>query len=180
MRASAGTRSPERSRIKSPGTSSVLATLWEFAVADHLGRRRRKLLERGQGALGAVFLDKAQDRIEDDDPDDGDGVEPFLQKAGDDRGGDQDEDDKVGELFGEDGEWRTRLDLRAIGSPRTARRARATWVELSPFCGSVSSSCKTCAAVRLCQGRGSDCSSIIECMSARVWVLEKLVQEFSP
>ncbi len=72
-------------------------------AADHLGHRAGKLFQCGQGLLGAVFLDEPQHGVDDDDGDDGQGVDPFLQEAGDDRRGDEDPDDEVLELAEEDG-----------------------------------------------------------------------------
>ena len=66
-RTSAGTRSPARSRMTSPGTSVARRDLALLAVAQHGRRRRRHAAQRLDRALGPVLLDEAQQHREQHD-----------------------------------------------------------------------------------------------------------------
>ena len=70
----------------------------DLPVASHLGLRRGHLLERRDGFLRVELLIEADDGVEDDDGEDGDGVHHFAQHAGDDAGGDENPDDEALEL----------------------------------------------------------------------------------
>ena len=53
-----------------------------FAVPNHRCRRRCQLTELFQGTLGAVFLKKAQQCIEKNDGNNGQGLHPFAHHQG--------------------------------------------------------------------------------------------------
>ena len=76
------------------------------ASAHHRGAGGRQRLERLHGALGAIFLDEADHGIEDDDGDDGEGVDSLAEQPGDHGSGQQDDDQEVLELTQEDAEGR--------------------------------------------------------------------------
>ena len=70
----------------------------DLPVAPHLGLGRGHLLERRDGLLRVELLVEADDGVEDDDGEDGDGVHHFAQHAGDDTGRDENPDDEALEL----------------------------------------------------------------------------------
>jgi len=51
----------------------------QFAIADGLDQRHGHLLESGNGLLGAVFLDKSQHGVQDDDGNDRNGIFRITQ-----------------------------------------------------------------------------------------------------
>jgi hypothetical protein len=67
-------------------------------VAPHRGLGRGQLLEGRDGFLRLEFLVEANDRVEDDNGQDGDAVQHFTEEAGDDTGGDENPDDEALEL----------------------------------------------------------------------------------
>ena len=62
------------------------------------GLGRGHLFERRDGLLRVELLVEPDNGVEDDDGEDGDGVHPFAQQAGDDTGGDENPDDQALEL----------------------------------------------------------------------------------
>ena len=70
----------------------------DLPIASHLGLGRGQLLERRDGLLRVELLVEADDGVEDDDGEDGDGVHHFAQHAGDDTGRDENPDDEALEL----------------------------------------------------------------------------------
>ena len=70
----------------------------DLPVASHLGLRRGHLFERRDGLLRVELLVEADDGVEDDDGEDGDGIHHFAQHAGDDAGHDENPDDEALEL----------------------------------------------------------------------------------
>ena len=109
-----GLDAPERGRLQEPGIGrdqvagfqredvagddSRGGNRSDLPVAPHLGLGRGQLLERRDGLLGLEFLVEADDRVEDDDGEDGDAVHHFTEEAGDDTGGDENPDDEALEL----------------------------------------------------------------------------------
>jgi len=83
----------------------------DLPVAAHLGLGRGHLLESRDGLLGVELLVEADDRVEDDNREDGDGIDRFAQQAGDYSRGDEDPDDEALELPEED---RQRADAMAF------------------------------------------------------------------
>ncbi|OPZ90227.1 MAG: hypothetical protein BWY73_01362 [candidate division TA06 bacterium ADurb.Bin417] len=70
----------------------------EAAAPPDPGDRAGQSLQGGQGLLGPVLLDKTEHRIKNHDAQDGQGIHPLLQEAGDEGGADQYPDDKILEL----------------------------------------------------------------------------------
>ncbi len=97
-------------------------------AADGLGAGRGQAPQSGQALLGPVFLDQAEDGVEDDDGQDGHGVHPFLEEARDQGGGDEDADHEALELVEEDGQGAPALLLlelvRAEGGQLAGRGLR--------------------------------------------------------
>ena len=71
----------------------------DAAVAKNPGDGGGHLLQGLHGLLGAVLLDDADDGVQDDDDEDGDGVGQLAHEARDDGGGDQDQDHEIPELI---------------------------------------------------------------------------------
>ena len=109
-----GLDAPERGRLQEPGIGrdqvagfqredvagddSGGGNRSDLPVAPHRGLGRGQLLERRDGLLGLEFLVEADDRVEDDNGEDGDAVHHFTEEAGDDTGGDENPDDEALEL----------------------------------------------------------------------------------
>lgn len=74
--------------------------------------RHRELFQRRERSFSPEFLYETEDRIEDDDDENRERIDPFLQQARYKRGTDQNLDDQTGELSQEDFERRRRRDLR--------------------------------------------------------------------
>ena len=72
-------------------------------VAQDMGLGSGEALQGSQGLLGALLLDDAQHGIQDDDRHDGGSVDPFAQQGRNDRGDDEQDDDKVVQLLPEHG-----------------------------------------------------------------------------
>ena len=70
----------------------------QCTVTDHLGHRRRELLQRRERSPRFLFLKKADDSVHDHDRQNRCGVDPFPHHASDDRGGDQNPNHQVLEL----------------------------------------------------------------------------------
>ena len=68
------------------------------SIAQYAGGGRGKFFQRRHGALGTVFLDKADNGIEQHDHQDGNGVDGFADESGDHRGTQQHQDHEIGEL----------------------------------------------------------------------------------
>ena len=101
MRQSAGTRSPARRTMRSPGTSSRAATLRSVAVANHMRQRRGHLPQRLERPLGAVLLHEPEQDGEQHDDRDDQRLERVAEQAGQQRGGEQNQNQDVLELRGE-------------------------------------------------------------------------------
>ena len=95
-------RLPASSRTTSPTTRSLAGISSTLPAAPHPDDRGGQLAQGLHGLLGLVFLAEAQDRIEDEDGEDGDGVLVVAQERGGDRGEDEDDDEEGGELLQED------------------------------------------------------------------------------
>ena len=67
-------------------------------VTDHAGHWGRHRSEGGEGTLGAVFLEEADDGVDQDDRHDRGRVGPVADRSGDDRRHDQDPDQQLAEL----------------------------------------------------------------------------------
>ena len=73
----------------------------DLAVADHPGTGRGKKLQRRHRALGAVFLDEPDCRVQHHDRQDHDRVGQVADQPGNQGGGNEYQDHEVGELGGE-------------------------------------------------------------------------------
>ena len=78
----------------------------DLAVAPYLGLGRGHALERRDRFLGLELLDKADDRVEDDDGEDGEGIHQLTEQPGDGGRGNQNPDDQALELAQEELKWR--------------------------------------------------------------------------
>ena len=98
-RPSAGIRSPASNSTTSPGTSASASRFTSFAVAAGSGVRDEHRAQRREGVFGPVLLHEADHRVQqhDDEHDDG-GLQLARHGEGHHRGGDQDEDEQIGEL----------------------------------------------------------------------------------
>ncbi len=74
----------------------------QLPVADDAHFGHGKFLQRGDGLFGAIFLHESEDRIQQDDGSDGDGVLRVAEQASHDRGRDEDENHRGGDLLPED------------------------------------------------------------------------------
>ena len=63
-----------------------------LAVTEHAGCGDGQFLEGSQRPLSTIFLDKTQNPIEQNDRDNGNGIDPFLQPRRDDDHSKQDPD----------------------------------------------------------------------------------------
>jgi len=72
-----------------------------ISVPDDLGIRGGHPFQGRQRFFGPVFLDESQDRVEDDDGDDRQGVDPFAEEARHESRPDQDPDHEILELVEE-------------------------------------------------------------------------------
>ena len=97
-RASAATRSPASSARMSPATIPEAGIEVTCPSRRTLACGRGHLLERRDGLLRVELLVEADDGVEDDDGEDGDGIHHFAQHAGDDTGRDENPDDEALEL----------------------------------------------------------------------------------
>ena len=75
--------------------------LSHLACAPDAHQGHRQLLQRGHRLLRAILLDEAQDRVEHDDRQDRDGILDIADDRRDDRGDDQDQHQRAGELLQE-------------------------------------------------------------------------------
>ena len=71
------------------------------AVTPHLRKRLRERAKRRHGTISAIPLSEAEHRVQDHDRDDGDHVLGFAHESGDERGHEQHDDHRVGELRGQ-------------------------------------------------------------------------------
>ena len=133
----------------SPGTSSCGDDHGHLAAAAHARVRRCHLLQRVERGLGAALLVEAEDRVEDDDEQDGDGVAEAREEAllavgrepDDDRDGrrrEQRQDERVGELVEEprDGALARRLGQAILP---VASESRSHFFVRQPLRGSTPS-----------------------------------------
>jgi hypothetical protein len=144
------TTSPRRRR----GSDLLL-----LAVPDHRGAQRQAGLERGHRRLGAGLLHEAQQRAHGDDGEDDAGLDPIADGDADDAGGDEDQDERAGELADQDGQrpaaalapgrWgrpggvvaAASAEVRpadAVGSVAESRMAGADGGSLAPMFGRIS------------------------------------------
>ena len=135
-RRSAGRMLPASSSTRSPGTRSRASIRpgWPSRITRRL--RAGHLLQRRHRAFGAVFLDEADDAVEEHDDHDGDGVLRLADEAGDDCGGDQHQDHEIGELRRQHDERVAPAGLReGIGSglrqPRCSRIGSQPLIEVA-------------------------------------------------
>ncbi len=103
-RPSAGTTFPVSRSTTSPGTRSREEISCTRPSRRTLHRGDRHPLERGHRLLGAVLLRVAEDRVEDHDGEDDDGLDPVSERDREDRGGEEDEGHDVEQLLAHDGE----------------------------------------------------------------------------
>ena len=75
--------------------------LQHLSVTPHPGCRRGQFFQCRHGFFRTVFLDEADDRVEQDDDRDGDGVLGIADRAGNHGGGEQHQDHEVRELVEE-------------------------------------------------------------------------------
>ena len=75
-----------------------------LAVPDHCGAQSQTGLQRGHGRLGAGLLDEAQKRAHHDDGQNDAGLDPIADGQADHAGGDEDQDQRAGELADQDGQ----------------------------------------------------------------------------
>ena len=80
-RTSAGMWSPASSSTRSPGTSSRAGTACSDPVAEDLRQRGRELPEGGQGLLGPLLLEEAEQAVQEDDGQDGQRIDPLAHRA---------------------------------------------------------------------------------------------------
>ncbi len=72
----------------------------DLAVAHHPGAGRGQQFQRRDRALGAIFLDEPDGRVQHHDRQDHDRVRQVADQPGDHGGGNEDQDHEVGELGG--------------------------------------------------------------------------------
>ena len=95
--------------------------LGHLACAPDAHQGHRQLLQSSHRLLGAILLDEAEDRVEHDDREDRDGVFDIADQRGDDRGDDQDQHQRAGELLEDDPPRRSAAALHEFIRPVAAK-----------------------------------------------------------
>ena len=146
---------PAERTTRSPGTSSAAGT-WRsipsrttWATGDGL------LLEGGEGLLGLPLGQEADGGVQHDDDQDRDRLDVLPDREGDGRGGEQQEDDQVLELGGEDRQRRAAAELGEAVRPELPEPSGAS-ASVNPRAGSLRSLAAASATVSVCQATASD------------------------
>ena len=88
--------------------------LSHLACAPDAHQGHRQLFQSGHRLLGAILLDEAEDRVEHDDREDRDGIFDIADQRRDDRGDDQDQHQRAGELLQDDAPRRSAAALHKL------------------------------------------------------------------
>ena len=117
---------PASSRTRSPGTSSAAGTTIVTPPTNDARRWAGQALERVHRLFRPILLDEPDDPVEDDDHQDDGGVLEVADGRGDRGGTEQDQDHRVGELFGQQPPGRHGGRASSSFGPCAIRRCRAS------------------------------------------------------